>query len=82
MTLMLKGKGLTLYSEIECAGEFGSWIDDLGLNDVVKDCVNARCGDQSRSASVILSREVFRADALLEYTRFATTLQNVLSGAE
>jgi hypothetical protein len=45
MTLMLKGKGLTLYSEIECAGEFGSWIDDLGLNDVVKDGVYACCGD-------------------------------------
>jgi hypothetical protein len=45
MTLMLKGKGLTLYSEIECAGEFGSRIDDLGLDNVVKDGVYACCGD-------------------------------------
>ena len=82
MTLMLKAKGLTLYSEIESAGKFGSWIDDLGLNDVVKDCVNARRGNQSGSPSDVLSREVFGPDALLEYTRFASALQDVLSGAE
>jgi hypothetical protein len=82
MTLMLKGRVLTLDSEIECAGKLGSWIDDLGLDNVVKDGVNARCGDQSRSANGVLSREVLRPNTLLEHTRFASALQDVLCGTE
>jgi hypothetical protein len=41
MLPMSKERGLTLDSEIEGAGELGSRVDDLRLDDVVKDGVDA-----------------------------------------
>ena len=69
-------------SEIQGPRELGSRIDDLRLDDVVKDGVNASCWDQSGPASDVLSGEVLGTDTLLEYTWFASALQDILSGTK
>ena len=71
-----------MYSEIERTRKLGSGVDDFRLDDVVKDGVDACRWDEGGSANSILSREVFGADGLLEYTGLASTLKDVLGGTE
>ena len=82
MISRVSGCAQVLHTDVVCAIELAGRVDDLGLDDIVVDSVQAERIDERTSALACIHRvQVFGTDGLLDDARRASALREILGRA-